>query len=558
MDADVIVIGGGLAGLVACCEVTRRGGRVLIVEQESAANLGGQAFWSFGGIFMVDTPMQRRLGVRDSFDLAWQDWQGSAGWDRLDGEHPEDAWAQRWGRAYVEFAADEERAWLHEHGVRFTPVVGWAERGDLTAGGHGNSVPRFHVPWGTGTGISEPFADRVRAAAQAGRVDLRFRHRVDELLVEGGAVVGVRAAVLAPDDAPRGAPSNRHVVGEVELRAGAVVVASGGIGGNHDLVRRWWPERLGTPPERMVTGVPEHVDGRMLEAAAASGARLVNRDRMWHYTEGLRNWDPIWPGHGIRILPGPSPLWLDALGRRLPAPGLPGHDTLGTLRILRTTPDLAAHDHSWFVLDQTTVRKEFALSGSEQNPDITGRDLALLLRSRLGRSAPGPVEAFKDHGEDFVVADTLPELVEGMNALTGSPLLDPVRVEREVRLRDSQVTNPYAKDAQAMGIRNSRRFLGDRIFRTVPPHRLLDPAHGPLIAVRLWVLTRKSLGGIQTDLAGRALGLDGEPVPGLHAAGEAAGFGGGGAHGYNALEGTFLGGCLFTGRTVGRALAASL
>lgn len=558
MDADVIVIGGGLAGLVACCEVTRRGGRVLIVEQESAANLGGQAFWSFGGIFMVDTPMQRRLGVRDSFDLAWQDWQGSAGWDRLDGEHPEDAWAQRWGRAYVEFAADEERAWLHEHGVRFTPVVGWAERGDLTAGGHGNSVPRFHVPWGTGTGISEPFADRVRAAAQAGRVDLRFRHRVDELLVEGGAVVGVRAAVLAPDDAPRGAPSNRDVVGEVELRAGAVVVASGGIGGNHDLVRRWWPERLGTPPERMVTGVPEHVDGRMLEVAAASGVRLVNRDRMWHYTEGLRNWDPIWPSHGIRILPGPSPLWLDALGRRLPAPGLPGHDTLGTLRILRTTPDLAAHDHSWFVLDQTTVRKEFALSGSEQNPDITGRDLALLLRSRLGRSAPGPVEAFKDHGEDFVVADTLPELVEGMNALTGSPLLDPARVEREVRLRDSQVTNPYAKDAQAMGIRNSRRFLGDRIFRTVPPHRLLDPAHGPLIAVRLWVLTRKSLGGIQTDLAGRALGLDGEPVPGLHAAGEAAGFGGGGAHGYNALEGTFLGGYLFTGRTVGRALAASL
>ncbi|TXR52839.1 FAD-binding dehydrogenase [Quadrisphaera setariae] len=558
MDADVIVIGGGLAGLVACCEVTRRGGRVLLVEQESAANLGGQAFWSFGGVFMVDTPMQRRLGVRDSFDLAWQDWQGSAGWDRLDGEHPEDAWAQRWGRAYVEFAADEERAWLHAHGVRFTPVVGWAERGDLTAGGHGNSVPRFHVPWGTGTGISEPFADRVRAAAEAGRVDLRFRHRVDELLVEGGAVVGVRAAVLAPDDAPRGAPSNRDAVGEVELRAGAVVVASGGIGGNHDLVRRWWPERLGTPPERMVTGVPEHVDGRMLEVAAASGARLVNRDRMWHYTEGLRNWDPIWPGHGIRILPGPSSLWLDALGRRLPAPGLPGHDTLGTLRILRTTPDLAAHDHSWFVLDQTTVRKEFALSGSEQNPDITGRDLALLLRSRLGRSAPGPVEAFKDHGEDFVVADTLPELVEGMNALTGSPLLDPARVEREVRLRDSQVTNPYAKDAQAMGIRNSRRFLGDRIFRTVPPHRLLDPAHGPLIAVRLWVLTRKSLGGIQTDLTGRALGLDGEPVPGLHAAGEAAGFGGGGAHGYNALEGTFLGGCLFTGRTVGRALAASL
>lgn len=555
MDADVIIIGAGLAGLVASAELARVGKSVIIVEQENAANLGGQAFWSFGGIFLVDSPMQRRLGVKDSLDLAWQDWQGSAGWDRLEGPHPEDEWAQKWGRAYVEFAAGEKRSWLQQQGVKFTPVVGWAERGSLTAGGHGNSVPRFHVPWGTGTGISEPFAERARAADA---VDLRFRHRVDGLVFTDGAVTGVRGAILAPDGAPRGVSSSREVVGAFELSAQAVVIASGGIGGDHERVRRWWPERLGTPPRTMVTGVPAHVDGRMLDIAADQGVRLVNRDRMWHYTEGLQNWNPVWPGHGIRILPGPSSMWLDARGRRLPAPGLPGYDTLGTLKLLRTTPDLVDHDYSWFVLDQTIIKKEFALSGSEQNPDITNRDLALLLRTRLGRAAPGPVEDFKREGADFVVADTLTELVRGMNALTGDDLLDEDSIRRQIEARDREVANPYSKDAQTIGIQNSRRFRGDRLFRTVPAHAILDPRHGPLIAVRLWIVTRKTLGGIQTDLDGRALDESGMPIPGLYAAGEAAGFGGGGAHGYNALEGTFLGGCLFTGRTVGRALAGAV
>ncbi|MDQ1171989.1 putative oxidoreductase [Microbacterium testaceum] len=558
MDADVIVVGAGLAGLVACAELVRAGKKVVLLDQENAANLGGQAFWSFGGIFLVDTPMQRRLGVKDSFDLAWQDWQGSAAWDRLDGDHPEDEWAEKWGRAFVEFAAAEARPWLQEQGVRFTPVVGWAERGAGSAAGHGNSVPRFHVPWGTGTGISEPFADRAREAADVRGLTLRFRHRVDRLEFTDGRVTGVSGAVLAPDEAPRGVSSSREEVGSFSLEAQAVVIATGGIGGDHDRVRRWWPERLGIPPKKMVTGVPAHVDGRMLDIAAEQGVRLVNRDRMWHYTEGLQNWDPVWPGHGIRILPGPSSMWLDARGRRLPAPGLPGYDTLGTLKILRTTPDIADYDYSWFVLDQTIVKKEFALSGSEQNPDITGRDLGLLLRTRLGRSAPGPVEAFKEHGADFVVADDLAELVRGMNALTGDDLLDEDGIRAQIVARDNELVNPYSKDAQTIGIRNSRRFLGDRLFRTATPHALLDPKHGPLIAVRLWIVTRKTLGGIQTDLQGRALDAEGRPIEGLYAAGEAAGFGGGGAHGYNALEGTFLGQCTFTGRTVGRALAAAL
>ncbi|MFB0614530.1 FAD-binding dehydrogenase [Streptomyces sp. AGS-58] len=553
MHADVIVVGAGLAGLVAAHELTSRGRRVALVDQENAANLGGQAFWSFGGLFLVDSPEQRRLGIKDSVDLAWNDWRGSARFDRL---QDEDSWAVRWARAYVEFAAGEKRSWLQGHGIELLPTVGWAERGDLRADGHGNSVPRFHIAWGTGTGVVEPFVRYARQAARDGLLTFHHRHRVDELVIEDGTARGVRGTVLAPDDSPRGAASGRDRAGDFELSARAVVLTTGGIGANHDIIRRYWPERLGTPPGEMVTGVPAYVDGRMLDISAGAGVRLVNRDRMWHYTEGLANWDPVWPGHGIRILPGPSSVWLDALGRRLPDPCLPGYDTLGTLRHLRTTEDIAAYDHSWFILTRKIIEKEFALSGSEQNPDITAKDRKAVLRDRLlGRGAPGPVRAFLDHGADFVTAGNLEQLVTRMNALTGEDLLDAAGVRRQIEARDLQITNPYSKDAQIQGIRNARRYIGDRLGRVAAPHRILDPSAGPLIGVRLRVLTRKTLGGIQTDLDSRALGTDGTPIGGLYAAGEVAGFGGGGVHGYNALEGTFLGGCLFSGRAAGRHAA---
>ncbi|MGZ0234105.1 FAD-binding dehydrogenase [Streptomyces sp. CPS1] len=553
MDADVIVVGAGLAGLVAAHELTSRGRRVALVDQENAANLGGQAYWSFGGLFLVDSPEQRRIGIKDSFELAWNDWRGSAQFDRIEDE---DSWAVRWARAYVEFAAGEKRSWLRGHGIELLPTVGWAERGDLRADGHGNSVPRFHIAWGTGTGVVGPFVEHARHAARDGLLTFHHRHQVDELVIEDGTARGVRGTVLAPDDAPRGVASNRERVGDFELTAQAVVVTTGGIGADHDIVRRHWPARLGTPPAEMVTGVPAHVDGRMLDISAAAGVRLVNRDRMWHYTEGLRNWDPVWPGHGIRILPGPSSIWLDALGRRLPDPCLPGYDTLNTLKYLRTTEDIAGYDHSWFILTRKIVEKEFALSGSEQNPDITAKDRKAVLRDRvLGKGAPGPVQAFLDKGADFVTAGSLEHLVEKMNGLTGKPLLDAAEVRRQIEARDLQMANPYSKDSQVQGIRNARRYLGDRLGRVAAPHRLLDPAAGPLIGVRLHVLTRKTLGGIQTDLDSRALGTDGSPIEGLYAAGEVAGFGGGGVHGYNSLEGTFLGGCLFSGRAAGRHAA---
>jgi predicted oxidoreductase len=553
VDADVIVVGAGLAGLVAAHELTAAGKKVAVVEQENAANLGGQGFWSFGGLFLVGTPEQRRLGVHDSFDIAWGDWQASAGFDRLDDE---DSWAAKWARAYVEFASGEKRAWLSSLGMSWLPTVGWAERGALRADGHGNSVPRFHVTWGTGTGVVEPF---VKSAQVSPHIRFYHRHRVDSLVVTGGTVTGVRGTILAPSEAARGVESSREPAGDFELTAQAVIVTTGGIGANHDLVRQYWPAALGRPPAKMITGVPAYVDGRMLGIAEEAGARLVNRDRMWHYTEGVQNWDPIWPSHGIRILAAPSSMWFDALGRRLPAPAYPSYDTLATLRHLRTTPDIAEYDHSWFILTEKIIKKEFVLSGSEQNPDITAKDRRGFLKDRLlGKGAPAPVAAFLRNGADFVVADTIEELVAKMNGLTEQALLDPALVRRQIEDRDRQVANPYSKDAQIQGIQNARRYLGDRIGRVASLHRLLDPAAGPLIGVKLHVLTRKTLGGIQTDLDSRALGLAGEPVPGLYAAGEVAGFGGGGVHGYNALEGTFLGGCIFSGRAAGRAAGRAL
>ncbi|MET0970535.1 MAG: FAD-binding dehydrogenase [Tardiphaga sp.] len=548
-DADVIVVGGGLAGLVAATEIADAGRRVIVLDQEGEQNLGGQAFWSFGGLFLVDSPEQRRLGIKDSYELAMQDWHGAAAFDGDD-----DHWPRRWAEAYVGFAAGEKRDWLRAMGHRIFPVVGWAERGGYDAMGHGNSVPRFHVSWGTGPGVLAPFERRAREAQQKGLLTFKFRHRVDALSVTNGTADGVSGAILEPAMAERGETSSRRAVGAFALRAQAVIVASGGIGGNHDMVRQNWPARLGPPPRRMISGVPAHVDGRMMAITEAAGARLINRDRMWHYVEGIENWNPIWPMHGIRILPGPSSMWFDATGKRLPAPLFPGSDTLGQLQYIQST----GHDYSWFVLTQSIIKKEFALSGSEQNPDLTGKSWLMTARRATNKGAPAPVEAFKDQGVDFVVRDNLEDLVSAMNRLSGDHLLRLDDIRSQIEARDRAIANPYVKDAQVMNIHNARKYIGDRLIRTARPHRILDPAHGPLIAVRLNILTRKTLGGFETDLDARVFGQDGAIIPGLYAAGEAAGFGGGGMHGYRSLEGTFLGGCLLSGRAAGRAAAAAV
>jgi uncharacterized protein len=547
LTADAIVVGGGLAGLVATAELAEAGKHVLLIEQEPEQSLGGQAFWSLGGLFFVNSPEQRRARIDDSFELAWSDWLSSAAFDR-----PEDEQPKRFARAYVEFAAFEKRDWLYERGLRVLPSPGWAERGGGATLTHGNSVPRFHLTWGTGPAVVATFESRVREAAQRGLVRFAFRHRVDDLIVEQGELVGVSGSVLAGSNVARGQESSREVTGEFSARAGAVLLSSGGIGHNFEMVRQNWPERLGSPPTEMISGVPAHVDGRMLPIAERSGASWIGRDRMWHYVEGIKNWDPIWPNHGIRILPAPSSIWLDATGKRLPAPLYPGFDTIATLTHIGTT----GHHYTWFILNKRIISREFALSGSEQNPDITGKNIPLTLKSRIGPAVPGPIQAFMDHGEDFVVRDNLRDLVAGMNALTAEPLLDYDAINELMLARDRELNNPYGKDLQIAAIRAARKYLPDRISRIAAPHKILDPDNGPLIAVKLHILTRKTLGGLATDLETRVLATSGEIIPGLYAAGEVAGFGGGGMHGYSALEGTFLGGCIFSGRQAGRAMAA--
>ena len=545
-QADVIIVGAGLAGLAAAAELGDRGKSVILVDQESDRYLGGQAFWSLGGLFMINTPEQRRMGITDSPALALNDWMGSAQFDR-----DEDVWPRKWAEAYLEFAAGEMRPWLRQMGLKWFPIVGWAERGGGFAGGHGNSVPRVHLTWGTGPGVVEPFEARVRAHVAAGLITLKGRHQVDRIIMTNGRAAGVAGTVLADDASDRGQKTNRDAVGSFEFHAPSVFVTSGGIGGNFDLVRQQWPrDRLGEPPQKMVAGVPAHVDGRMIAISEAAGGHVINGDRMWHYTEGLENWDPIWPNHGIRIIPGPSSLWFNARGDRMPAPNFPGFDTLGTLKEILST----GYEHSWFVLTQKIIEKEFMLSGSEQNLDLTSKSWLEVLRGRLlKKGAPVSVEAFKEKGVDFVVARDVAALVQGMNQLGGDGLLDATHIRAQIEARDAQIDNPFAKDAQVTALNATRAFRGDRLIRTAKPHKFLEAANGPLIAVRLNILTRKTLGGLQTDLDSRMIGADGQVVPGLFAAGEVAGFGGGGYHGYNALEGTFLGGCIFSGRNAGRS-----
>lgn len=549
---QVIIVGAGLSGMVAGFEAARSGLSVVFVEQESRKNLGGQAFWSLGGLFYVNSPEQRLMGVKDSEELAWRDWENTAQFDDAENDY----WPRRWGREYVRFAAHEKRDYLKGLGLNVLPTVGWAERGSGDASGHGNSVPRFHLTWGTGPEVVRVFREPLEKFEEEGKVKFLFRHQVDELITEdsdeGTHVVGVRGTKLAEASEDRGVKSNRDAVGEFELRGQAVVVTSGGIGGNLDLVRRAWPvERWGEAPQDMVVGVPAHVDGRMIKISESAGARLTNTDRMWAYPEGMMNWDPVWPDHGIRIIPGPSSMWLDAEGKRLPNTIIPGGDNLGGVGHIGRT----GHGYSWFVLNKTIADKEFIFSGSEQNPDLTIKKVKNLL-SKVGPGTHPAIQAFMDNGEDWVIADDLGELVRGMNALTDddAPEIDVAQLRRQIEDRDSQIDNNFSKDYQVNYIRTARGYLGDKIVRCAAPHKLMDDKHGPLIAVRLRMVTRKTLGGIETDLSGRALRSDGSVLPGLYAAGEVSGFGGGGMHGKNALEGTFLGGCIHSGKRVGENL----
>lgn len=540
MTKTVHIIGAGLSGLVAATELLKKGYHVTLIDKEPRQAIGGQAYWSFGGLFLVNSKVQRRYGVKDSYELALNDWLGSAQFDRLDGE---DYWAEQWAKAYVKFATYEKEDYLNRMGVKLTPILGWAERGGASASGHGNSVPRFHITWGTGPGLVEPFSNYVLQQEQEGRVTFLPRHQVTSIDIEDNQVRHISGNILEDSDVERGTPSSRQVIDTFSYDVEHLVITSGGIGANIELIKKYWPKRLGQAPEHMIQGVPDSTDGRLIGISENAGVNIVNKDRMWHYTEGVKNHSPIWTQHGIRIIPGPSSMWFDAEGHRMSAPDYPGFDTLHTLETIMKT----GYDYSWFILTEDIIKKEFVLSGSEQNPDLTNKDIQLLIKERLSKQATSPVNAFMEKGEDFVVADDLGTLVKKMNELVDDDLLKYEDIKAEIKSRDLQITNSFSKDPQVAFIHNARQFLGDKIVRTAKPKPFLSNQSGKLIAVKLNIISRKTLGGIQTDLDGRAINQQREPIQGLYAAGEASGFGGGGLHGYRSLEGTFLGGCIFSG-----------
>jgi uncharacterized protein len=529
---DVIVVGAGIAGLVSTLELLRSDHSVLLLDRCHPEELGGLAREAFGGMFMVDSPEQRRSRIPDSERLALEDWLRVAQFE--DG----DQWPKRWAEQYVARARDDVGGWLREIGVRFFPVVNWAERGNFS---DGNSVPRFHLTWGTGKALVQATWDAIQPHRSRGGLKLRFEATVTELLIKDGQAVGCRVK-----------PAHGK---EYEVHAGqAVVIAAGGIGGNLDLVRREWPtEELGSAPQHMLMGSHYYADGAMHEEVRRLGGNVTHLSRMWNYADAVRHPEPQREHHGIKLIPPRSGVMLDPSGRRYgPVPVMPTFDAYAALQ--RMCED--ERKYSWLICNWKIAKRELDVSGSQHNPNIREKRTVRFLASVL-LGKPGLVRHFVDHSPDFVTADTLAQLAGKMNQVTGEDAIDPQLLEQEIGRYDESIGRGKGlfNDDQLRRIAQLRGWRGDRL-RTCKFQKIADPQAGPLMAIRLQVMARKSLGGIQTDLGCRVLReQDGTPISGLYAIGEAAGFGGGGMHGKRSLEGTFLGGCVFTGRLAAAAIA---
>jgi uncharacterized protein len=541
-QVDVIVVGAGIAGLVVTLELLEQfdtGKRILLVDRCRPEEVGGLAREAFGGMFMVDTREQRRSGIKDSVDLALEDWLRVAEFEAGD------VWPRRWAEEYVARARDEVGGWLKRYGVRFFPVVSWAERGVY---GDGNSVPRFHLAWGCGKALVDSLWAAIRAHPTRSRLEVRFGTRVTELLSDGNAIRGCR---LAPDPGAEqaGAEASRS---EAEVEATHVVIAAGGIGGNLDIVRREWPANLGSPPQQILMGSHYYADGAMHEEVQRIGGNVTHISRMWNYADAVRHPRPRRPLHGLKLIPPRSGLVLDPTGRRYgPIPLIPTFDAYYALERMCEDP----RGYYWMICNWKIARRELDVSGSEHNPQIREKRLVrFLLSVVLGK--PTLVRYFVENCPDFVTARSLPELAQRMREVTNDGALEADTMQREVERYDATIARgkPLFNDDQLRRIAQLRNWRGDRL-RTCAFQPIVDAGAMPLIAIRMTVMARKSLGGIQTDLDSRVLKPDGEPIDGLYAAGEAAGFGGGGMHGRRSLEGTFLGGCVFSGRRAARAIA---
>ena len=526
-STDVAIAGAGIAGIAVSIEALSRGRRVVLLDRDVRENFGGQAKDAFGGLWFADTPLQRRRGIRDSAELGYSDWLSF-------GElRPEHEWPRAWARAYVERCVPDIYEWLSALGIRFMPMPMWIERGLAVPG---NSVPRFHLAWGTSRFMTQTLVSALENHPRRELLELRFGHRVDSLVTRAGGIGGLVGATE-----PEGRP--------FEIAAKSVVIAAGGINGDIERVRRHWHSDWGQPPPVILNGSHRFANGALHDAAAAAGANVTHLDWQWNYAAGIRHWRPRKPDHGLSLIPPKSALWLNSRGERIgPVPLVAGFDTRELVTRICHEPG----GYSWQLLNRKIALRELAVSGSEFNPAIRDRRrfrfaLDLLFGNRW------LYDELTRNSEDIVLADSLPELVERMNAMNGDDVVDRSAVEAAVSKYDAEIRRGerFHNDDQLRRIAWVRKWPGDRL-RTCAFQPILDRRAGPLMAIREYVISRKSMGGIQTDLDCRVIGGNGRPIEGLFAVGEAAGFGGGGMNGKRGLEGTFLGGCLLTGRIAGR------
>lgn len=519
----VLVVGGGISGIVASLELLSAGWHVTLVDRDREENFGGLAKESFGGIFVVDTPEQRRAKVVDMPEKAFADW---CRFGELD---PADTLPWQWAEAYVGNCRSEVYDWLKARGVGFLPIPHWIER-------KGNSVPRFHIVWGTGRELATVLVRHLREHPAAKNLTLHFGHKVEALDFTNGSVSGCRGIIEAS-----GQP--------FEFVADAVLLAGGGINGSQPRIRENWHRDWGTPPTHILNGSHRHADGTLHDAVSAIGGRVTHLDNMWDYAAGIRHWQPRKDNHGLSLVPPRSALWLDGGGRRFAPPLVTGFDT----RDLVTRIANSGHGHSWQILNRKIALKELAISGAEWNPSIRDKKKLAFLRDMLFGNR-WLVDTVLANSTDVVTATTLEELVRKMNALEGNSVVSLDEVNRAVADYDAAIDRgaPW-QDAQLQTIALLREWRADKL-RTCKFQKILDPGAGPLIAIREYIVSRKSLGGMQTNLDGQIVGASGTAIPGLYAAGEATGFGGGGMHGLRALEGTFLGGCIFSARRAAQGI----
>ncbi len=529
-SGDVIIIGGGLAGMTVALELLDHHFKIVMIDRDQPDRFGGLARESFGGVLMVNTPVQRRMGIRDTVELARKDWMSFAGFG------PDDFWPKQWMDLYLNQSIEDIYQWLKKRGVNFFPVVHWVERGYHVPG---NSVPRFHMVWGTGKGLIESLIQRLDVHPNRHNLSIHWGHRVNTLETKNGIISGCSGVIDHNDQS-------------FKAHSDCVVVATGGINGSLEKVRQHWHSDWGAPPKIILNGSHKYAIGDLHQGVEQIGGKLTHLDLMWNYAAGVSHPNPRMPFHGLSVVPPRSALWLNYQGRRIGPPHLmAGFDTRYMIQQICQEP----FQYSWHVMNYKIAVKELAISGSEHNKAIANKDIFGFLKDIL-LGNPELINHLIDDCEDVIVGNSIDELVEKMNALEGNQRVNCHLVKKEIETYDQCIQmKDFGKDDQLTRLKQLRKYRGDRA-RTCKFQPIMDKKAMPLIAMRYYILSRKSLGGIQTDLQSRVLSTDGHPLSGLYAVGESAGFGGGGIHGKRALEGTFLGSCILTGRAAVRSIVS--